>query len=128
MRIEHVAIWTSDLEIMRDFYQTYFNMKCSGKYENLKKGFSSYFLSFDSGARIEIMRRNDILEEKLEKGLVNGLTHIAISVGCRKEVDKLTKRLRLSGVKILGEPRETGDGYYESVIIDPEGNHIEITE
>ena len=128
MRIEHVAIWTEDLEKMRNFYQTYFNMKCSDKYENNKKGLSSYFLSFDSGARIEIMTRKDIPNENGEKGLVNGLTHIAISVGERNIVDKLTEQLRLDGFKIFGEPRMTGDGYYESVIIDPEGNHIEITE
>ena len=128
MRIEHIAIWTSDLERMRDFYQTYFNMQCGDKYENIKKGFSSYFLSFDSGARIEIMERKDILNGSREKGSVNGLTHIAISVGDKATVDKLTERLKLDGFEIFGEPRTTGDGYYESVILDPEGNHIEITE
>jgi lactoylglutathione lyase len=128
MRIEHIAIWARDLEIMRDFYQTYFDMKCSEKYENIQKGFSSYFLSFENGTRIEIMKRNDILDGKEGKGLFNGLTHIAISVGGRKEVDLLTERFRLNGIKIVGEPRTTGDGYYESVILDPEGNHIEITE
>ena len=128
MRIEHIAIWTSDLERMRDFYQTYFNMKSGDKYENVKKGFSSYFLSFESGARIEIMERKDIVEGSGEKGFVNGLTHIAISVGDKEAVDKLTERLRLDGFEIFGEPRTTGDGYYESVILDPEGNHIEITE
>jgi lactoylglutathione lyase len=128
MRIEHVAIWVSDLERMRIFYQTYFNMKKGEKYENIKKGFSSYFLSFESGARIEIMKGKDILDGIGEKALVNGLTHIAISVGDRNKVDQLTERLRLDGYVIFGEPRITGDGYYESVILDPEGNHIEITE
>lgn len=128
MRIEHIAIWTGDLERMRDFYQTYFNMKCGNKYENIKKGFSSYFLSFESGARIEIMEKKDILNGIGEKGFTNGLTHIAISVGDKETVDKLTEHLRLDGFEIFGEPRTTGDGYYESVILDPEGNHIEITE
>jgi len=128
MRIEHIAIWAKDLEKMRDFYQTYFNMKSSDKYENVQKGFSSYFLSFESGARIEIMKRKDISEGTGEKGSVNGLTHIAISVGGREKVDQLTQRLRSDGFEIFGEPRITGDGYYESVILDPEGNHIEITE
>lgn len=128
MRIEHIAIWTSDLEGIRDFYQSYFSMKYSDKYENIKKGFSSYFLSFDSGARIEIMKRKDISIGSEKKGLINGLTHIAISVGNKETVDKLTERLRLDGFKIIGEPRTTGDGYYESLILDPEGNYIEITE
>lgn len=128
MRIHHIAIWVNDLEKMREFYQTYFNMKCGDKYENYNKGFSSYFLSFESGARIEIMKRNDIFDEIGEKGLANGLTHIAISVGSREKVDKLTERFRLDGFKIFGKPRITGDGYYESVVLDPEGNHIELTE
>lgn len=128
MKIEHIAIWTNDLEGMREFYQTYFNMKCGDKYENVEKGFSSYFLSFESGARMEIMERKDILNKSGNKGIVNGLTHIAISVGDKETVDNLTNRLRLDGFEIYGEPRTTGDGYYESVILDPEGNHIEITE
>ena len=128
MRIEHIAIWTSDLERMRKFYQAYFNMKCSNKYENVIKGFSSYFLSFERGARIEIMTRKDIYKGSDEKGLVNGLAHLAISVGNKEAVEKLTERLRLDGFEIFGDPRKTGDGYYESIILDPEGNHIEITE
>ncbi|HYX09634.1 MAG TPA: VOC family protein [Bacteroidales bacterium] len=128
MRIEHIAIWTRDLEKIRDFYQTYFNMKCSAMYENSRKGFTSYFLSFGTGTRVEIMKRKDISEGVGEKGLVYGLTHIAISLGDKEEVDKLTDRLRSDGVKVLKEPGTTGDGYYESVILDPEGNHIEITE
>jgi lactoylglutathione lyase len=128
MRIEHVAIWADDLERMRDFYQTYFNMQCSARYENRNKGFSSYFLSFETGARIEIMNRSDIPGEYEKKGLHNGLTHLAISVGGKQMVDEITERLRSDGYIIFGEPRMTGDGYYESVILDTEGNHIEITE
>lgn len=128
MRIEHIALWTKNLETMRDFYQKYFNMKSGDKYENTKKGFSSYFLSFDSGARIELMQREDILEGSRDRGLVFGLTHIAISVGDKNSVDNLTERLRSDGYKIVGPPRTTGDGYYESVFLDPEGNHVEITE
>ncbi len=128
MRIEHIGIWTSDLEIMRDFYQTYFHMNCSERYLNDKKGFSSYFLSFEGGARIELMKRIDIPKGHGDKGTVNGLAHIAMSVGGKDVVDNLTKRLKLDGFEILGEPRTTGDGYYESVILDPEGNHVEITE
>ena len=128
MKIEHLAIWVEDLEKMKNFYIKYFNMKCSEKYINNKNSFSSYFLSFDRGARIELMYRPDISEQIENKGRINGLTHIAISVGNKEKVDQLTDLIRNKGYKIIGEPRTTGDGYYESVIADPEGNHIELTE
>lgn len=128
MKIEHVAIWVNDLEKMKNFYITYFNMKCGVKYVNDKKSFSSYFLSFNNGARIELMHRPDISEQFRIKGEHNGLTHIAISVGNKSNVNKLTELVRNNGFKIIGEPRTTGDGYYESVIEDPERNIIEITE
>lgn len=129
MRIEHLAIWTNDLEGMKLFYTKYFNMKSSEKYENKEKKFSSYFLSFkEAESRIELMYRPDISEFIGEKGMVNGLTHISISVGNKQAVDELTERLRSYGYQIAGEPRTTGDGYYESIILDLEGNHIEITE
>jgi lactoylglutathione lyase len=128
MKIEHIAFWVNDLERMKSFYMQYFNMNCGEKYENRGKAFSSYFLSFGSGARIEIMHRPDISDQISKKGVSNGLTHLAISVGNREKVDELTKRIRSDGFEIIGEPRITGDGFYESVISDPEGNHIEITE
>jgi len=128
MKIEHIAFWVNDLERMKSFYMQYLNMNCGEKYENRGKAFSSYFLSFGSGARIEIMHRPDISEHVGRKGVTIGLTHLAISVGTRKKVDELTERIRSDGFEIIGEPRITGDGYYESVISDPEGNHIEITE
>jgi lactoylglutathione lyase len=103
-------------------------MNCGNKYENIQKGFSSYFLAFDSGARIEIMNRKDFSTKVGIKGMSNGLTHFAISVGSINAVDSLTERLRYDGITIIGDPRTTGDGYYESVILDPEGNHVEITE
>lgn len=129
MKIEHLAIWTKDLELMKDFYITYFDMTCGEKYVNEKKQFSSYFLSFPgSGARIELMHRPDILEQDGKKGLTNGFTHFAISTGSKESVNALTERLRSEHYIIASEPRTTGDGYYESVVLDPEGNHIEITE
>ncbi len=128
MRIEHIAIWVNDLEVMKDFYTKYFNMKCSDKYENPKKRFASYFLSFDDGTRIEIMNRKDISEKISGKGISNGFTHLAFSVGSIEKVDELTELIRNNGFKIIGGPRTTGDGYYESIVLDPEGNHIEITE
>ena len=128
MKIEHIAFWVNDLERMKSFYMQYFNMNCGEKYENRGKAFSSYFLSFGSGARIEIMHRPDISDQIGKKGVSNGLTHLAISVGNRGKVDELTDQMRKDGFEILGEPRLTGDGCYESIISDPEGNHIEITE
>ena len=127
MKIEHIAIWTRDIERMRAFYLKFFDLVASEKYHNTKKKFSSYFLSFKNGARIELMHQADRNEpnKKLEYQL--GLTHIAISVGSKEKVDLLTERIRQSGNLVIGEPRTTGDGYYESVISDPEGNLIEIT-
>ena len=98
-------------------------------YYNSKKSFSSYFLSFkEATTRIEIMTRPDIADLGGEHGNSYGLTHFAISVGHKKQVDKLTEQLRHDGYKIVGEPRTTGDGYYESVVEDCEGNWVEITE
>jgi len=127
MKIEHIAIWVNNLNEMKNFYTKYFNMSCSKIYTNTKKGFSSHFLSFENGARIEIMHRNDIYKNKNKKGWTNGLTHFSISVGGKENVDLLTEKIRKDGFYIFGEPRFTGDGCYESVISDPEGNHIEIT-
>ena len=127
MRIEHVAMWVRDLEKMKAFYSINFKMKSGEIYVNEKKGFSSYFLSFESGARLELMHRPDILESGISRNLLMGLNHLAISVGSKEKVDELTNFLREKGIQIIGEPRTTVDGYYESVIADPEGNLVEIT-
>ncbi|MBO0341057.1 VOC family protein [Flagellimonas profundi] len=128
MKIEHIALWTSDLEKMKEFYLNFFELESNEKYYNPKKEFSSYFLSFKKGARIELMHRPDISDfmDNLDAKL--GLTHFAISVGSKNKVDAITETIRKNGFKVIGEPRTTGDGYYESVIADPEGNLIEITE
>lgn len=127
MKIEHLAIWVSDLELMRNFYECYFNANAGERYHNRKKNFTSYFLNFDEGARLELMQKPDIpsLENQAKERL--GIIHFAISVGNKEKVDSLTEQLRTDGFKIMGEPRTTGDGYYESVILDPEENRIEIT-
>ena len=127
MKIEHLAIWVNDLELMKEFYLQYFDLESNKKYYNPKKKFSSYFLSFSSGARIELMHRPDVSELIENAELKLGLTHFAISLGSKEKVDILTNTIRNAGYKIVGEPRTTGDGYYESVIADPEGNLIEIT-
>lgn len=128
MRIDHIAIWVEDLEKMKDFYIKFFNGKCSEKYVNANKKFSSYFLTFDKEARIEIMHQTGIEKAIVKNGPISGLAHLAISVGSKEKVDSLTHQIRNHGFNIIGEPRTTGDGYYESVIADPEGNKVEITE
>jgi lactoylglutathione lyase len=129
MNIEHIAIWTKDLELVKDFYIHYFEMQANSKYTNTKKQFSSYFLSFPgSECRIEIMSKPDIQSLDKKQGLSYGLTHFSISVGSKEKVNSLTEKLRKDGYNIIGEPRTTGDGFYESVIEDCEGNWVEITE
>ncbi|UII77742.1 VOC family protein [Flagellimonas sp. HMM57] len=126
MRIEHLAIWVQDLEAMKTFYENYFKAKSSKKYHNPTKKFTSYFLSFNKGTRLELMHRPDIkVFDKTEER--TGIAHFAVSVGCKAVVDALTETLRKDGFDIIGEPRTTGDGYYESVVMDPEQNRIEIT-
>ncbi|RYU95328.1 VOC family protein [Emticicia agri] len=128
MKIEHLAIWVRDLELMRSFYVKYFEGESNGKYRNDKKNFESYFISFGSGARLELMQMPGIIDTKNDghQQLI-GITHFAVSVGSKERVDELTKVFRKDAFEIVGEPRWTGDGYYESVVLDPEKNRIEIT-
>lgn len=127
MKIEHIAIWTENIEQLKEFYETYFGAVSGEKYVNEEKQFQSYFLTFSSGARLEIMRRPDIKSREKNYGEYYGYAHLAISVESEEEVNKLTGQLMQDGFKILDGPRRTGDGYYESVILDPDGNRIEIT-
>lgn len=128
MKIDHIAIWTKDLEGMKLFYEKYFQVRASEKYFNPNKNFESYFLRFEDGARLEIMRKPEITSiEKDTRNELIGLAHVAISVGSKEKVNALTEQLRHDGYQIIGEPRITGDGYYESVVLDPEENRIEIT-
>ena len=128
MRIEHVAIWTQNLDRSKNFYETYFQATAGQKYENPKKGFASYFLTFQSGARLEIMfilSLADVSKDNEKPSI--GYAHIAISVGSKEMVDEITQLLKQDGFLLIDEPRTTGDGYYESVVLDPDGNKIEIT-
>ncbi|MGO4697452.1 VOC family protein [Paenibacillus sp. 2TAB26] len=125
MRIEHVAIWTKDLDMMKSFYEKFFNGIVNKKYVNEKKQFHSYFLTFESGARLELMQKPELAE--LETADYYGITHFAFSVGSEEKVNELTDRLKKEGFQVLDGPRTTGDGYYESVVLDPEMNRLEIT-
>ena len=127
MRIEHAALWASDLERLRAFYETYFGAVAGPKYTNSAKGFESYFLTFPSGgARLELMRR--ACPHARAAGVEgSGWAHLAVSVGSADAVDLLTERLRSDGYEVVDGPRRTGDGYYESVVLDPEGARVEIT-
>lgn len=128
MKIDHLAIWVRDLELMRSFYMKYFDGKSNEKYRNDKKNFESYFISFDGAARLELMQMPDITDASNDgHEQFIGITHFAISVGTKEKVDELTETFRKDAFEIVGEPRWTGDGYYESVILDPEKNRIEIT-
>jgi len=124
MFIDHIAIWTENLENEKDFFLKYFECKANEKYINPVKQFSSYFIKFNNGARIELMQRADIRNGRAEDTL--GIAHIALNVGSREKVEYLTEIFEKDGVTVVSKPRVTGDGYYESVILDPENNVIEL--
>ncbi len=128
MRIEHIALWTDDIDRLAAFYGTYFGAVAGSRYSNERKGFESLFLSFADGARLELMTTT-ILEPLLSAPGAQrmGLTHFAIALGSDAAVDALTARFKADGFPILDGPRRTGDGYYESVILDPDGNRLELT-
>ena len=126
MKIEHIAIWTNNLEELKEFYVKYFDGQAGEKYYNPKKEFESYFIGFESGARLEIMRKAGI-KDKVQKEVL-GYAHLAFSVGSKEKVDQLTNNLEEAGYEVVGGPRRTGDGYYESSVLDPDDNKVEITE
>jgi lactoylglutathione lyase len=127
MWIEHIALWTDDIERCTQFYVSYFGAKAGAPYTNPEKGFESCFLSFADGARIEVMKTTTLDPVALEPGAQRmGLTHFAVSVGSEQRVDELTFRLESDGYPVLDGPRRTGDGYYESVVLDPDGNRVEL--
>jgi lactoylglutathione lyase len=128
LRIEHIALWTHDLERLRQFYETYFGGTANTKYVNPRKQFESYFITFADGARLELMQRPDIPSSKNDiDQQFTGYVHLAFSIGSRAAVEALTDRLRADSYRILDGPRTTGDGYYESTALDPDGNRIELT-
>jgi len=127
MKIDHIAIWTTNLESLCNFYIRYFDASSSEIYYNHSKEFRSYFLTFGGDCRMEIMEmpripasKNDIIKQYL------GLIHFAINLGSKERVNHLTEVLRKDGFKVIGEPRTTGDGNYESIVLDPDGNRVEL--
>ena len=128
MRIEHLALWTNDLERLRAFYERYFGVRAGERYHSATRaGFASYFLEFPGGgARIELMTLPTL--ERAQHGPAPGYAHVAVSTGSRVEVDALVARMVADGVRLVSGPRTTGDGYYEAVVEDPDGNLVEITE
>lgn len=126
MRIEHIAMYVNDLEKARDFFIKYFQAVSNEGYHNKTTDFRSYFLTFDDGARLEIMNKPGMADE--EKALARtGYIHIAFSLGSKEAVDQLTAQMKADGFEVVSGPRTTGDGYYESCIVGIEGNQIEIT-
>lgn len=126
MTIDHVAMYVKDLEKARDFFVNYLDGKSNDGYHNKTTDFRSYFITFDGGARLELMTRPELAESSKEL-LQTGYIHIAFRVGSRERVDMLTERFWKDGFEVISGPRTTGDGYYESCIVGIEGNQIEIT-
>jgi lactoylglutathione lyase len=128
MQIEHLALWVHDLELMKEFYLTYFDTTAGEKYTNATTEFVAYFIYFgEDKTRLELMTRPGIQAGADKRGFSMGQAHFAISVGGKEKVNTLTERLRNDHYTIFKEPRTTGDGYYESVVLDPEGNYLEIS-
>ena len=126
MKIEHIAMYVNNLDAARDFFVKYLGGTSNNGYHNKNTGFRSYFLTFEDGARLEIMNKPGMID--MDKPINRtGLIHIAFSVGSKEKVDELTEKLKIDGFEVLSEPRTTGDGYYESCIVGIEGNQIEIT-
>lgn len=126
MRIEHVAMYVNDLEGAKNFFVTYFDAGVNAGYHNCNTDFRSFFLTFDDGARLEIMNK-PVLTDMDKDMNRTGYIHLAFSVGSKEKVDSLTVRLQNDGFEVVSGPRTTGDGYYESCVVGFEGNQIEIT-
>ena len=126
MKIEHIAMYVKDLEKTKTFFETYLNARANAGYHSPKTDFRSYFLSFDDGARLEIMNKPQ-MQDSSKVLTQTGYIHIAFSVGSKEKVDELTAKLKEDGYEIISGPRTTGDGYYESCVVGIEDNQIEIT-
>jgi lactoylglutathione lyase len=125
--IEHIALWVDDIDSICNFYARYFGAAIGNQYVNSTKGFTSRFLSFASGARIEVMHTTQLTPARLDAGAQRmGLTHFAVQLESPHAVDNMVNAMRVAGVTVIDGPRHTGDGYYEAVVLDPEGNRVEL--
>ena len=129
MTLEHVAIWTDNLEQLKEYYIQYFGGTANSKYINPQKQFESYFITFESGARLELMTKPTIPENRNDTVTAQhlGIIHLAFGVETLQEVDEKAKQLQADGYTILSGPRQTGDGYYEFETLDPDNNRLEVT-
>ena len=128
MRIDHAALFCRDLEQMRQFFIDYFDARSNEQYHNPRTGLRTYILSFTEGStRLELMQRHDVQDADPSQPAI-GYVHLSFAVGSKKGVDLLTRRLAADGYTVTSSPRTTGDGYYESCILGPEGIQIEVTE
>jgi lactoylglutathione lyase len=125
--VHHVALWVADLQAARAFYVERLGGRAGSPYHNPRTGFRSCFVSFGAGACLELMTRADVAAAD-RRAPAHGFAHVALSVGGRAEVDACVETLERAGVVVASRPRQTGDGYYEAVVLDPEGNRVEITE
>jgi lactoylglutathione lyase len=127
-RIHHLALWVSDIDTICGFYRDAFGAEVGPLYENAARGFRSRFVSFGGGAQLEVMSSATLsLANRKAGAQALGYAHVAVAVGSEAAVDELTRALRIRGIPVLDGPRRTGDGFYESVVLDPEGNRVEIT-
>lgn len=129
MNIDHVAIWTSQLEVLKDYYVKYFKGTASSKYLNNNTHFESYFITFESGTRLELMQKEGIpvnLNDTIEKQY-QGIIHLAFGMNTMEEVNTKLSEIKNGGFRILRGPRKTGDGYYEFETLDPDNNRIEVS-
>ena len=128
MRIDHAALFCRDLEQMRQFFIDYFDARSNEQYHNPRTGLRTYILSFTEGStRLELMQRPDVQDADPSQPAI-GYVHLSFAVGSRKGVDLLTRRLAAADYTVTSGPRTTGDGYYESSILGPEGIQMEVTE
>ncbi len=127
MKLDHMALYAEDLETMKAFYERYFGARANAQYHNPRTGLRTYFLTFDGGARLEIMARPEVTRQPKAPHAA-GYVHLAFGTGGKEAVDRLTEQLKRDGYTVVSSPRTTGDGYYESCVLDPEGNQVEIVE